>query len=477
MSLERSNKKLKNNIVYSSLYQILVFIVPIITTPYVTRIFDATQMGEYSLSLSLTSLFVIISQFGIETYGTREVAKVNSKVDGDQLFFQLISIQFTTSIIMFILYNIIFIGILNIESKGLFVVQSLLILVNIFDISWYFIGIEEIKRTISRNAMMKVFTTISILLFIKNENQLILYALLNVIGMLIGNLTMVVASRHYINYRNLEYNFSKKHATGSIKLLIPRLLNSSYASIENTILRITTTAGNVGIYAQAKKIDNLIFSVINSAINALSPRMSYYVSKRDTESINTIFTKGLEYLSMFSVIFISGILAVSIDFVDFFFGSGYEMVAPVLDIISLTLILLPIMALLNRGILIPHNKDKEYSISIIVILISGTFFNILLSPLYGAIGAAIAYNLTQIFSFAYLLYIVRDIIDIKIILKNIFKSIILIIINVTILNGVSDYITIENSILSFLVFGVISMSLNLLVFGMLVLMKKLYSKE
>lgn|SRR5699024_5446236 len=100
MNLERSNKKLKNNIIYSSLYQLLVFIVPIITTPYVTRIFDTTQMGEYSLSLSLASLFVIISQFGIETYGTREVAKIDSKAERDQLFFQLVSIQFIVSIII-----------------------------------------------------------------------------------------------------------------------------------------------------------------------------------------------------------------------------------------------------------------------------------------------------------------------------------------------------------------------------------------
>lgn len=477
MNTERSNKRLKNNIFYSSLYQILVFIVPIITTPYVTRIFDATQMGEYSLSLSIASLFVIISQFGIETYGTREIAKVDSKTSRDQLFYQLISIQFTISIIMFILYNIIFIGVLNIGSKGLFFAQSLLILVNIFDISWYFIGIEEIKRTIFRNAMMKVFTTFSILLFIKNENQLILYALLNVIGMLIGNLTIVVASRHYINYKNLKFSFNKAHVAGSIKLLIPRLLNSSYASIENTILRLSTTAGNVGIYAQAQKIDSLIFSVINSAINAISPRMSYYVARDDKQNINNIFNRGLKYSSIFSVIFVSGIFAVSADFVDFFFGVGYEMVAPVLNAISPTLILLPITALLNRGILIPYNKDKEYSISIVIILLSGTILNIILSPLYGAIGAAITYNVTQIFSFIYLLYIARDIIDVKNIIKKVSVSILLIFINVYIVKAISEVILIENSILSFLFYGIVSISINFLLFAINIFTIKFFKEE
>src|SRR5699024_8623998 len=139
-------------------------------------------------------------------------------------FFQLVSIQFIASVLMFLLFNVIFIGLLDIQSKALFFAQSLLILVNIFDISCYFIGIEEIKKTIFRNAFMKVFTTLSILLLIKSEKQLILYSLLNVIGMLIGNLTMVIVSRHYINYKNIKFSLRKPHTMGSIKLLIPRLL-------------------------------------------------------------------------------------------------------------------------------------------------------------------------------------------------------------------------------------------------------------
>ncbi|SEI76889.1 Membrane protein involved in the export of O-antigen and teichoic acid [Alkalibacterium gilvum] len=462
MNSSRSNKRLRNNIVYSSLYQLLVFIVPIITTPYVTRIFDSTQMGEYSLTLSIASLFVILSQFGIETFGIREVAKLESKTERDELFFKLVSIQFIISILVFAIYNIIFVVWMESQSKQLFFVQSLLILSNIFDISWFYIGIEEIKKTILRNVMAKVFITVSIFLFIKDSNQLITYSILNVIGMLIGNLTMVISSRHYIDYNNMKFSLKKDLLLGSFYLLIPRVLNSSYGSIENTILRVQSSSSNVGIYAQAKKIDNLIFSVIESAINALSPRMSYYVSKKDNENINRILEKGLFYSNIFSVIFVSGILAVSNDFVNFFFGAGYDMVAPVLSILSVSLIFLPIISLLNRGILIPFNKDKEYSISIIIILFTGSISNILLSPLYGAIGAAIAYNITRFSSLVYLLTIVNDIINVKKIILSIITSFILVSINYFSVRSIAEFLTIENAVISFLIFGLISLTLNLL---------------
>lgn len=472
MNYERSNEQLKNNIVYSAVYQILVFLVPIITIPYVTRIFDAAQIGEYSLSLSIASFFIVISQFGIETYGTREIASVDSILDRNTLYFKLLSIQFTVSIIMFILYNLIFFIVIDVPNKELFLAQSFLILINITDISWYFIGIEEIKKIIFRNALMKVFTTLSIFIFITNKDQLVLYALLNVIGMFIGNLTMIITSRKYIDYNKIKFSLSKEHTIGSFKLLIPRLLDSSYRSIESTILTILTSSASLGIYAQAKKIDELIFSVINSAINALSPRMSYFVSKNDKTNLNIFFNKGIEYSSMFSIVFISGILAVSDDFADFFFGDGYEMVGPVLSILSISLLFLPIISLLNRAILIPFNKDKEFSISILIILATGILFNLILSTLYGAIGAALTYNITQIFTFIYLIYIVQDIIDVKYILKNITFSIFCIIINVYTVINISNIIIVENSILSFFVFGLISFIINFLLFTTLNYIKK-----
>lgn len=472
MKDKRSNEKLKNNIIFSSIYQILVLIVPILTTPYVTRIFSISQMGDYGLSLTTASLFVIVSQFGIETYGSREIARAETVSDRNKIFFELLSIQFLVSILMFLLYNFIFSLILPMGNPELYFIQSLLIFVNIFDIAWYFTGIEEIKKTIFRNALTKIFTTFSIFIFIKNDQQLSLYALLNVLGMLIGNLTMVFSSRYYIDYNKRRFSISKKHFSGSCKLLLPRLLNSSSQTVENSVLKFAATSSNVGIYTQSIKINNLLFSIINSAINALSPRMSFYVAQKKHEKVESVFNKGLRYSSIFSVAFISGIFAVSKDFVDFFFGSGYEAIAPVLQVVSLSLILIPIMALLNRGILIPYSKDKEYTISVIIILISTVIFNLLLDPIFGALGAAMAYNISQLLSFIYIIFIIRHILKPSTIFYYIILSIICILGNVYIVNNISNVIAIDNSILSFLFFGIVSISINGILFWIINVIKK-----
>lgn len=472
MNFDRSNKKLKDNIAFSSIYQMLAMIVPILTTPYVTRIFSIGQMGEYSLSLTTASLFVIVAQFGIETYGSREIAKSKSDLKKNEIFFELVSIQFIVSVFMFLIYNFIFIFIFEVSNWVLYFTQSLLILVNIFDIAWLYVGLEEIKRTIFRNTLTKVFVTISIFVFIKDETQLSLYALFNVLGMLIGNLTMVFSSRHYIDYKLKKYSFSKLHFKSSFKLLVPRLLESSNSTVEQSILKIATLSSQVGLYNEAKKINNLLFSVINSAINALSPRMSYYVSKNRTQDFKDIIEKGLIYSSIFSIIIISGIFAVSNDFVDFFFGEGFNEVAPLLNIISISLIIIPLMALINRGILIPHGMDKEYTNSVIITLVTGIIFNILLDPKYGAIGASISYLLSQVISFLYVLHISKNVINPLSVLKHLLVTIVSILINSLSVNYLKKNFIIGNSFLSFLFYGFLSVAISVSIIFIVVLLKR-----
>ncbi|WP_379951942.1 oligosaccharide flippase family protein [Enterococcus faecium] len=181
------NKTVKNSL-YSALYQVLILFVPLATTPYITRIFTAEQLGVYASSLALVSFFVVLASFGLPLYGSREIAK--SSGNNRQLrFVQFFLFQIVTSIISFILF-IILIRVTG--ANKYYYYQSLLIIVNIFDVSWFFIGIEEIKRTLLRNFFSKIFTLITIFIFVKTSSDLNIYIFLNILGMFIGNISMII---------------------------------------------------------------------------------------------------------------------------------------------------------------------------------------------------------------------------------------------------------------------------------------------
>ena len=58
-------KNISSNYVYNLVYQIFVIILPIITTPYVSRVLGADGIGIYSYTLAIVTYFTLIGALGI----------------------------------------------------------------------------------------------------------------------------------------------------------------------------------------------------------------------------------------------------------------------------------------------------------------------------------------------------------------------------------------------------------------------------
>ena len=69
-------KSITKNYIYNLFYQILIIIVPLITTPYLSRVLGAENIGIYSYTLSITTYFILLGSLGVSTYGQREIAYV-----------------------------------------------------------------------------------------------------------------------------------------------------------------------------------------------------------------------------------------------------------------------------------------------------------------------------------------------------------------------------------------------------------------
>ena len=68
-----SQKSLKLNYIYNLIYQLLIIIIPFITTPYISRVLGADGIGLYSYAESITSYFVLFATMGVTIYGQREI--------------------------------------------------------------------------------------------------------------------------------------------------------------------------------------------------------------------------------------------------------------------------------------------------------------------------------------------------------------------------------------------------------------------
>ena len=69
-----SKKSICKNYIYNVGYQLLLLVVPLVTTPYISRVLGPEGIGVYSYTTSIASYFVIFAVLGTATFGQREIA-------------------------------------------------------------------------------------------------------------------------------------------------------------------------------------------------------------------------------------------------------------------------------------------------------------------------------------------------------------------------------------------------------------------
>ena len=77
-----SQPSIKKNYIYNTLYEILAIIAPLITAPYVSRVFGADGVGIYSYTSAITAYFTMFSAMGIKSYNVKllSIEKIHKNV-------------------------------------------------------------------------------------------------------------------------------------------------------------------------------------------------------------------------------------------------------------------------------------------------------------------------------------------------------------------------------------------------------------
>ena len=177
-------KSIKKNYIYNLMYQMLTILVPLITTPYVSKTLGSEMIGIYSYTLSIATYFVLFGTLGIAIYAQREIAYVqDDKKKISMIFWEVIILRFITMTISAIVYYITMIN-----GKQYQVYYKLLLLELLsycIDISWLFQGLEEFKKTVIRNSVIKIISVIAIFNFVRTKDDLIKYFLIYMLSNLI----------------------------------------------------------------------------------------------------------------------------------------------------------------------------------------------------------------------------------------------------------------------------------------------------
>lgn len=184
-------KSILKNYLYNLTYQILILILPLVTASYLARVLGPKGNGIYIYTYTIVNYFVLFGSLGISMYGQREIAYVqNDKYKRKKVFIELVSFRFVTIAIASIIYYFSFMktGEYSIYYRILFFE----LLAGAFDISWFFQGLEEFKKTVIRNIIVRIVSVSLIFILVKQESDLNKYLMIYAFADLIRKYIIMV---------------------------------------------------------------------------------------------------------------------------------------------------------------------------------------------------------------------------------------------------------------------------------------------
>jgi O-antigen/teichoic acid export membrane protein len=410
--------KLKKNIMFVVLQQALLLAIPFLTTPYISRVLGPDAIGLYSFSFSIVTLVINVFLLGANLYAVREVAESKNN---RSLLNQIFSEIFYLRLILLALGLIVYLLICEYKFDGqlIFYLQTLHIIAAFLDITWFYQGIEQFKKTVIRNIGIKLFGLICVFIFIKSPEDVTYYTIILGLSTFFGNLALFYRLNREVSFtQQISFYRCRKHLKDMAILFLPGISAIIYSVLDKTMLGILSSAGQVGIFEQSQKIIFMITSLITATGIVMLSRNSAIIAEGNMGLLQKQMETGIvaTLLIVFPITF--GFIMISPEFILLFLGNGFQ------ESIVVSMILSPIIIFKSIGVIfgswyfVPMKKNKQYTIPLIVGALFNVIMNIVLIPPFGSTGAAVA----AVFAEGIILIIqalfVRKVINFKWILKH-----------------------------------------------------------
>lgn len=382
---------LKKNIMLSTFYQVLKIITPFITAPYISRVLGVSKVGIFSYTSSYAMYFTLFGGLGTATYGTREIARVrNDEHKRSHLFWEIEILSVITTTISILVWGVF--TLINTKYQVYYAVLTFNLLAVMFDISWFYAGIEQFQYTIGWNSFFKIASVVALFIFVHKPSDLLIYVFIMAFQNFAGNVGMWTGLPRFIHKVDLKTIKLKKHFHETLVYFIPTIATSVYNVLDKTMIGfITHNTKENGYYENANKILDMMKTLTFVALNSvMTSRISFLYKEKKFEEIKKRIHDSINYVLFMGIGILFGLSGVAKVFVPLFFGKGWDKTVDLLIIMSPVIVIIGLSNCLGSQYYTPSGRRKESAKYIIAGAVINFCFNCIFIPKLMSYGAAIA---------------------------------------------------------------------------------------
>lgn len=423
-SMKMPQRSLKKNTVYNTIKTVSAIIFPLITFPYISRILLPENIGKINFGSSIVSYFSLIASLGISVYAIRECSSVrDDKEKLSETASQIFSINIITTIIAYVMLGITLLMSSKLaDYKSLIVIQSMSILASTLGADWLNSAMEDFRYITLRTVMFQFVSLALMFAFVHKSEDYMLYAIISLISSTGASVMNIWYRRRYCRVRFVKDIRWKRHLTSIIFLFVMLLAQDIFSNVDITMLGAIHGDREVGIYATAYKMANIIAVSLSSIVWVLMPRVSYYFAVGKLDEIRRLLNKTLNIYNTISTPCMLGLFLLSDDIINIIAGNSFSDSAGVLRILSIAhLFNFYGAAFWGNIVLLSSKRESAYTLICCASALMNVVTNFLLIPIFGAKGAAFTTCLCYAMMLIWLVYLTDKRIRVRATSKSLFS--------------------------------------------------------
>lgn len=406
---KQSQASLGVNFIMNALLAMSSFIFPLITFPYVSRVLLAEGNGKIQMATSFVSYFLLFSQLGIPTYGIRACAAVRD--DRKELSRIVHELTFINFVVMVLAYGVFFVLLECIPrlhaEYPLYLVMSTNLILALIGVEWLFKAMEQYTYITVRSLIFKVIAVVAMFLLVHEKEDYVIYAAISIVASAGSNIMNLTQLPRYIDLKPVGGYRVMRHMKPVLVFFAMSCAATIYTNLDSVMLGFMATDADVGYYAVAVKIKNILVSLVTALGAVMLPRVSYYVEHGQLDEFWKIAAKALRFVFLVAFPLAVYFMIFARESVFFLSGDGYAPAIMPMVVIMPTLLLIGLTNVTGIQVLVPMGREKAVLYSTIAGAVIDTIINALLIPTMQSTGAAIGTLIAEAVVLAVQVYYLR----------------------------------------------------------------------
>ena len=385
--------------------KVLSFIIIILLARYL----GAANFGIYAFAMAFVSFFSIAIDLGLGPLLGREIAK--DKTKADTYFGGNLIIKTITSTLSFILIALL-INLTKDAQVTIYAVYFAAAIMISFSFCQSFHGLFVTFEKAQYNAVFLTLTkalqlsgvTVAIFLKMGLLNLMLILCFTNLLSLVFSS-SFVLKKFIHIKF-NINFNLWKNLIKQALPFALMDVFILIYFNIDRVMLSYMVNDTAVGLYTAAYTLA-LAFLFISVSVSTASYPTISRLYRKNNELVLKIYRTLFKYLLAIGIAMAVGTALLASQIVGLVFGQGYLESIPVLKIVVLICPIMFITNLMGRVLGAIHMERPLVWLTGLGAF-ANVIMNLMLIPIIGIMGAAIATVITEIFIFIGLYHLLTN---------------------------------------------------------------------